>query len=300
MEKNIYIIEALSNMHVGSGDANFGVIDNLIQRDVLTDLPNINSSGLKGAIREFFKNAEIATDKEDLIRAIFGSEPKDREADSDSENPGKTKKSKKDLQQGAFRFFEANLLSIPIRSDRVPFLMATSIEIAKDLLFKSENFNIPLMDFEKPLNDLVENFIISPNNPLLFDESLDGSVIENHEWVPRFEQNSNKELLEKLFGSPLVILNDNDFRTICNNDNLPVIARNNLENGQSKNLWYEQILPRFSRFYFSLIKQQPFIPIENLFEFFDEKLKENIVQIGANATIGYGYCRIKNINTLNS
>ena len=51
MTTRMYVINTLSNMHVGSGEVNYGVIDNLIQRDSVTNLPNINYSGLKGAIR---------------------------------------------------------------------------------------------------------------------------------------------------------------------------------------------------------------------------------------------------------
>ena len=54
----MYVINTLSNMHVGSGEVNYGVIDNLIQRDSVTNLHNINSSGLNAAIREYFKENE--------------------------------------------------------------------------------------------------------------------------------------------------------------------------------------------------------------------------------------------------
>lgn len=103
MTTRMYVINTLSNMHVGSGEVNYGVIDNLIQRDSVTNLPNINSSGLKGAIREYFK------ENENLVRELFGSAPKDEKT-----LPGKV------------RFFEANLLSMPVRSDKVPFLMVSA------------------------------------------------------------------------------------------------------------------------------------------------------------------------------
>ncbi len=54
MKTELYTIETLSNLHVGAGDINFGVIDNQVQRDSVTNLPNINSSSLKGAFREHF------------------------------------------------------------------------------------------------------------------------------------------------------------------------------------------------------------------------------------------------------
>ena len=40
MTTRMYVINTLSNMHVGSGEVNYGVIDNLIQRDSVTNLPN--------------------------------------------------------------------------------------------------------------------------------------------------------------------------------------------------------------------------------------------------------------------
>ena len=52
MKATLYTIECISNLHVGSGQDNDGVIDGLIQRDVVTDLPCINASSLKGALRE--------------------------------------------------------------------------------------------------------------------------------------------------------------------------------------------------------------------------------------------------------
>lgn len=124
MTTRMYVINTLSNMHVGSGEVNYGVIDNLIQRDSVTNLPNINSSGLKGAIREYFK------ENEDLVRELFGSAPRDEKT-----LPGKV------------RFFEANLLSMPVRSDKVPFLMAISDEVLQELITKMK-----FLIAKKPLN----------------------------------------------------------------------------------------------------------------------------------------------------
>lgn len=80
-----------------------------------------------------------------------------------------------------------------------------------------------------------------------------------------------------------------EFKELCSDDNLPIIARNVLDNGESKNLWYEQVLPAESV----------------LFTFIDDKDDEilrnklsddnTIVQIGASATIGYGYCKFKHL-----
>lgn len=70
---------------------------------------------------------------------------------------------------------------------------------------------------------------------------------------------------------------------------LPVVARNNIDSntGISQNLWYEEIVPHESIFYF-------FITSENK-ELLDElknSLDGQVVQFGANATIGYGLCKV--------
>lgn len=69
---SVWLIIPQTNLHVGNENTvNFSVIDKSIQRDVTTDLPCINSSSLKGAIKEFmteYLNTNAAT-----VQDIFGS-----------------------------------------------------------------------------------------------------------------------------------------------------------------------------------------------------------------------------------
>ena len=51
MTANIYLLECLTNLHVGSGEVNYNIVDNEVERDVVTNYPTINSSGVKGALR---------------------------------------------------------------------------------------------------------------------------------------------------------------------------------------------------------------------------------------------------------
>ena len=82
------------------------------------------------------------------------------------------------------------------------------------------------------------------------------------------------------------VMSNDSFVTACDNENLPIIARNCLENGLSTNLWYEQVLPSKTVLYFFTSGDVGG---------FTEILDGSLVQIGANATIGYGYCRITKI-----
>lgn len=86
---------------------------------------------------------------------------------------------------------------------------------------------------------------------------------------------------------------EEEFKELCHDDELPIIARNRLENGESVNLWYEQILPRKTVFSTLLLSDDNLLA-GHLME------ENNLVQIGANATIGYGYCQFKKLNVSES
>ncbi|KGN75942.1 CRISPR-associated protein Cmr4 [Porphyromonas gulae] len=73
-------------------------------------------------------------------------------------------------------------------------------------------------------------------------------------------------------------------------EQLPVIARNKLENGKSENLWYEEVVPAESRFVFFVSYDN-----EEIFAKFDKIIQEKVIQIGANGSIGYGFCKITNL-----
>ena len=89
-------------------------------------------------------------------------------------------------------------------------------------------------------------------------------------------------------GGKDVKVENNSFCSLSDNFNLPIIARNTLENGESKNLWYEQVLPVETVLYAVILEDG-----DDLAKALDGK----IVQIGANATIGYGYCKFTLLNS---
>lgn len=265
MKTIAYHIEAITNLQVGNGEINMGVVDNLIQRDAATNLPVINASSLKGALREHCQDFM----QPEHILHIFGSAPKDvniREA-------------------GNYRFFNANLLSMPVRSDRAPFLMATCPLLMKDYLHKRQLFGMPVPETEK-------NKVLAilqqakKNSPIVFSKSHEGAYIEDFDEKSIVIGNKlDTASFTSWVGEPAVLLADEDFGRLCNEDHLPVIARNNLTRGH-ENLWYEQVLPRFSRLYFFVMASDR----PDCLKALQESVNEKLVQIGANATVGYGYC----------
>ena len=233
MKATLYTIECISNLHVGSGQDNDGVIDGLIQRDVVTGLPCINASSLKGALREhceeWNKNHKEDEKKVNVVK-LFGKKVGGEE----------------NCEAGEYRFLDASILSIPRPSVNAPFVQVTCDEVVTELQDKASLFGVGLGDNEK-------------------DTILDlANVLETNKCSYK------------------------DFKKYSNNDELPVIARNCLENGVSKNLWYEQVLPRKSRLAFFILHDDGEIN-----KAFNSAITSVPVQIGANASVGYGICVIK-------
>jgi CRISPR/Cas system CMR subunit Cmr4 (Cas7 group RAMP superfamily) len=88
--------------------------------------------------------------------------------------------------------------------------------------------------------------------------------------------------------SKYAVLSTDDFKSVVSA--LPVIARNHLENGISQNLWYEEIVPHKTLFL-------TFIGLTDTFrDDFEAALEADLIQVGANATIGYGLCKFSKVN----
>ena len=261
---------------MGSGDNNFGLIDNQVQRDIINKRPTINASSLKGALREAFQKHE---DKSQFIKYVFGSHPvKDRGNDS---------------QKGAYTFLAANLLVMPLRANTKAFFRATSPEIIKELIAMLEVFDIELKELEF-LKAFIKENEPKEGSPIIF-EKLKDTVIEDLDKA--VYKTFDMSELSSLLGENVALLHNVDFNRYANS--LPVIARNHLENGESQNLWYEEVVPRESRFYFVTTKPTNLDSLDrDRIERFEGMLHtDKMIQIGANATIGYGYCQIKKVSS---
>ena len=219
MKAKIFVIECLTNLHVGNGDVNFNIIDNEVERDVVTGFPTINSSGVKGALRAFFEENDLSN-----IIEIFGSE------------------NSKVTTSGSLKFLSANLLALPIRSisgDDKPY----SIHAPKTAC---EDFNQMIANFQ--LEDVSIEDIKGGDEEITLD--VDNSCFEKY--------------------------------------GLPVIARNSV--GEQTNLWYEEVVPHKSIFYFAVVASTS--EADGLLDVFTESVREKIIQFGANASVGYGLCKV--------
>lgn len=263
-----YIIETLTNTHVGSGDTSFGTVDNLIQKDPVTSLPVFHSSSIKGAIKEHMEQYKNSALPDADFNLIFG-EAEDK--------------------PGVVKFYDARLLTLPLRASKRVYYHCTSPDTVLDYLNALEAFcNVTgvdnLKNFIAGLDYADKEFIVFNNDREL--EIEDYSKYENVSI-----NNGVKDLIKQYVGidsENLAVFKNEIFADICR-DSLPVIARNKIgEDGTSENLFYEEVLPRRSKLWFMLGFDKN-ITINRTFE---EKLTSNLIQMGANASIGYGVTKI--------
>jgi len=290
---HLYLLTAKTNLHPGSGNQNYGIIDNLVQRDPASGHPLINASSLKGALREFFHQQTEADIPEDginspMVRYIFGADVKD-------ETPQDKQAAKQPPNQaGAYRFMDAQLLSLPVRSNAKPFFRATCPALIRQLLERLEDFGLrdEESNWQQQLNRLVsfgkEGFFDPVHfNPALNDVDF---YLEDFDLKPALYDKVDTQAIAPVLGEDVVLVNDKVFNRLTNDNHLPVIARNSLEDGRSANLWYEQVLPRQSRFAFFVMVPDE---VDNQLPDFNQHLKGHLIQLGANASIGYGLTKIE-------
>ena len=152
-------------------------------------------------------------------------------------------------KKGLYTFFDANILFLPIQGKDKLYSLVTTRSILKAYSEKMQLFDIAV---EPDVNRLLDKLKIALDiNNITID-----------------------------------FVSDSEFIELCSDEELPIIARNCLEDGQSVNLWYEQVLPQETVFYTLMLAE-----VDKLSSVLDKK----IIQIGANATIGYGYCRFNKI-----
>lgn len=277
MNTTLFFIDCKTNMHVGSGKANYGVIDQLVQRDATSLAPVIHASSLKGGIKEYCHHKNFSK-----MIEVFGS---------DKNLNGKTNHNTSKV--GAYKFFDARLLTIPVRCDKRAYIHITCPMILEELceVLPEES------DIHKQTEEISKIFEGSNNTAFCFTQGLDNAVIEDFDVNAHFSSEKQSLLTEKLknlFFHDIVMVRDEIFTRLTNDLHLPVMARNYLENGESKNLWYEQVVPRLTRFWGRCLHP------DNEDLLFTPKLfkKEAMVQIGANGSVGYGYCTFSKIQEL--
>ena len=258
-----YILKCITNLHVGSGDSGFSIVDKQVERDELTGYPMIYSSSQKGALREILQRKNCSE-----MENIFGGE-------GNSEKAGKVK------------FLDAHLLALPMRASKgqETFYMVTTKQMLEHFI-SFLRLSGHTEDIEK-----IDASSISPESQVLFSDENGNIEVEGIKLKVKTFQCQNlqnlQNLLKKVGITSLILLSDKDFKECC----LPVRARNNL-NKKTRNLWYEEHVPYNSIFYTMMMETGETNSKEALTQL-SEKIHNQKIQVGANATVGFGIVEFK-------
>lgn len=314
-EYDLYFITTKTSLHPGAGRSEFSTIDHQVQRDY-RGLPFIRKSSMKGALREYLNNFEhkghIFGGNNAKVNQLnrFIDDFEKNNSDADTATIAKIKKAlnKQTNQQitaGHFSFHDASLFSIPVRSNVTPFFNVTSENILQHFMDSLKTFATnshtedlmkeiqSLLDLKKrePADNLVLWGITSNNNKIYLDE-----FEKTAKKINSIVANEDFPIVKNWTKNNLIIAKDDDFKVFVDDFHLPIIPRNYIVKGESKNLWYEQVLPPETRLYNFIGTQKG----EEHLAHFTKQINEKVIGVGANLSVGYGCCYFQNLESLNS
>ena len=290
------------SVHPGAGDST-GVVDLPIQREVHTELPIIQGSEIKGALREYFERKKGRDNNE--IKQIFGTAPEKNDAGAG----------------GAIGFSMARIVLFPIASVKGVFAWVTCpmcLEVMKRDLTLINNVKlsdtgldlIPTVPDSKTAltpedsQDLVVDnriflsefpFKNEPNQNLKkIAKWLSGRLPEEYTYFQHklFKENDNK------IQSNFVLISDNMFKELLK-IKTEIVHRNEIdkEKGTSKNLWTEENIPGDTLMYSMIYAADPYDQpqtkktADDAAGFFEKENLKSFI-LGGNQTVGRGWISV--------
>lgn len=279
-------LHALTGLHPGSGTA-LGVVDLPVQRERHTNWPLIPASSLKGVLRAATRPADGESD--DDWSAVFG--PK---TDNAAEHAG------------ALTLTDARILAFPVRSLRGVFAWVTCPAVLerfrRDRGLASQS---PLPEVPDPLAPGTVRCV--PDSPLLID-GTNQLILEEFDFKEeKGGLDGWEEVLAGAVGADtrdrlkthLAMLSDDDFGHFVQHAT-EVVARVGLD-ARTKTvsqgaLFYEEVLPPETLFHTLVMadrsrKSGHDLAARDVVTWVREHVRD-VIQIGADETIGRGYCRL--------
>ncbi len=305
-KSHCYILETKSKLHAGEAGDELSYIDKEVQREDISGLPIINETAVKGFLKEFVSYKAICDAHENdenpgakLLKTIFGSDTTSNYPDNITKNINED--TKKKIQKGQIFFDSAKLLSLPVRAMENYYYRATSDVLLKEFISHVSAIEYKYKGEIGSFLDVLETGEFT--HPIIFEENktieidVDEAIAKYPDWIDDIMCKDTKEALEDLIGERVVVLPHALFEKVS--EDLPVVDRNVLDNGTSVNLWFEEVVPRESKFYFVLLEPNEKITLGDevgvYFKQFQAYFPSNpvdIVHVGGSITVGYGRCLV--------
>lgn len=303
---SILFINTITPLYTGAGES-IGIVDNSLIRERITNFPFIQSSSIKGVLKDKFKEK---TNNPILVKALFGPEPTQGEDHA-----------------GAISFGDALLFAMPIRSLKGCFVWATSPLILNRFYQRVVIAGLALTN----LKPLIEKLSSTLNKALICNTSKtlltfnDNLLLEEFP-LPVLELPEltvfASEIAPKIFSGPtnflsqqfikkMVVLPEDDFRYfVTYGTEVRPNIRISKETGTTEegSLRNTEFLPQETILYSLLTFEPAKKPISNTGEFdsldvnSDDKVKQKfcdglrlatVVQLGGDETTGKGLVELK-------
>ena len=283
MNPALYLLHALSPIHCGTGHA-IGGIDLPIAREKPTNIPLVPGSSLKGVLR-------AAAGDADYVAKVFGPD-----TDNASDHAG------------GVQFGDARLTFLPMRSVRGCFAWVTSPTMLRRLRRDAAEAGLTLPEVKPPDKD--DRCVTSGDANLAGDKKV---VLEDFDFSASDSGDLRSladAIAKRLFGDDKtlrlhfderVVLVTDDVMSVFLRTGMEVIARNRIDpktGAVAKGaLWTEEALPVES-ILVGLLRATP-VRIGDRTPSPDEllepvrELSKAPLQVGGNASIGRGLCRME-------
>lgn len=312
-------------LHAGSG-SDLGIVDLPIQRERHTSYPKIESSSLKGALREDFETncseIEISGEKFKINKDVDPNTHKAKTGSPLALAFGPEGDDSSNAHAGALGFTDARLLLFPVKSMKGVFAWITCPEVLERFVrdmrlahgfegINLESMPAKLADNECQANsaelDLSGHIILDEyafkNKPgglkVKMEGELEGTPLG--QWLSNRGVGHQNPFWKEKLKNDIVILSNSSFKDFVNLST-EVITRTKIDNEtgtvQKGGLFTEEYLPMESLLYCLVMSAPVFQPQkkkkdcllqneDDVMNFFAAGLRP-VIQLGANATLGKG------------
>lgn len=279
---NTLFLHAITSVHAGSG-SEVGLVDLPIQREKQTGYPKLESSSLKGSVREYFESRYSQDTNE--IDEVFGS------------------KDNADTRASAISFSDARLLLFPIRSLKGVFVWITCPYVLKRFNREVRTYyGDGALQLTVPNENTIstKELIVANNQIVLEEYAHKVDVTEDTTTLAKELSNIFNPYLVNEIEERLVVLDDYDF---SNYVNLSTEVNARIKIGDdgitsAGALWYEENVPAESIFYFTIFSGQVRVlpdhsnntilkSVADVENYMKEKFPKSF-QVGGHYTLGKG------------
>jgi CRISPR-associated protein Cmr4 len=294
-KRSFVFFYSLTSAHPGTGQA-VGVVDLPVQREVHTELPMIQASGIKGAWRH---DAEMKRGSDDaLLLAAFGP-PTGRASDF----------------AGSLSFTDARIVAFPVRS-AVGLLAWVTSPFCWNRMVRDATTVSAVQVPPAPQID-VGNAVVAENCPCVLQDSTDSQLIleaytfsakkdvvvdQCSQWLAD-QVAAVPEQVKSDFYNRLIFVDDDSFRDLTKHG-ADIVARITLgsagtTSSEGGNLWYEELIPPETIFYSLVFASDSRadnagqgnggnFSADQIFSVIKDTDK-SVLQIGGEASIGRGF-----------